>query len=148
MRSQVHALIHALIYARSDKRYHGRMNHAHIRRFCLGLALLLLGGCMSSHNRPLQLLNGAGPAYPPVAKSQGLEGQVTVRYSVSRAGVVGDLEVVDSQPPGVFDDAALAAVRSWRYRAPVRGGQAVAVPEVTSVVRFRLNESPDYLLDD
>lgn len=118
------------------------------QRILMLLLLGLLSGCLGGQNRPLQLVRGDGPVYPPVAKSQGIEGEVTVRYTVTRAGQVVDAEVVEANPPGVFEEAALAAVRSWRYTAPVRNGQAEAVPEVTSVVRFRLHESPEYLLDE
>lgn len=152
-----------MIHPKALKGYHMRMNNAFRRplqssvrwpagwmgRWTLLLLLLALtSGCLGSHNRPLQLIRGAGPVYPPVAKSQGIEGEVTVRYGVTRAGLVIDAEVVTATPAGVFEEAALAAVRSWRYTAPVRNGQAQAVPEVTSVVRFRLHESPEYLLDD
>lgn len=109
---------------------------------------VLLAGCLGSASRPLQLLSGAGPIYPAQARADGVEGEVTVRYAVSADGVVQNPVVVTSDPAGVFDSAALTAVRSWKYAAPVRDGQRVAVPQVNSVLRFRLNQSPDYLDDD
>ena len=70
-------------------------NPRHRHRHLVALVLLLLfagtlGGCLSSHNRPLQLLKGAGPDYPAAARSQGIEGEVTVRYAVTRTGTVTD----------------------------------------------------------
>jgi TonB family protein len=40
---------------------------------------------------------------------------VQVGYDVSPGGTVQDLAVAKSNPEGVFDEAALAVVRSWRY---------------------------------
>ncbi|MFK7915748.1 MAG: energy transducer TonB [Pseudomonadales bacterium] len=115
-------------------------------RLCFILfCAVLLSGCLGSANRPLQLLNGAGPIYPAQARANGLEGEVVVRYAVNVDGVVVDPQVVSSNPEGVFDAAAVAAVASWRYAAPINDGQRVAVPEVRSVVRFRLDQALDYL---
>lgn len=116
--------------------------------FLLVLASLVLTGCLGSANRPLQLLSGAGPVYPPEARAQGIEGDVTVRYAISADGQVQQAEVVAAEPAGIFEAAALAAVRSWRYAAPVRDGQPQAVAQVRSVVRFRLDQSLDYLEDE
>lgn len=120
----------------------------YLRWLLLPALLSALVACQSNQNRPLQLLSGAGPSYPNAAKEQGIEGEVTVRYAVGVNGSVRDAVVIDAQPPGVFEEAALAAVRSWRYAAPIHNGEVSAVPEVVSVVRFRLNQTPDYLTDD
>lgn len=109
---------------------------------------VLLAGCLGSANRPLQLLSGAGPIYPAEARADGLEGEVVVRYAVSKEGLVVNPVVASAEPPGVFDAAALAAVASWRYAAPIQNGQRVAVPDVRSVLRFRLDQALDYLNDE
>lgn len=124
------------------------MKPMYLRWLLLPTLLSVLLACQSSHNRPLQLLSGAGPTYPSAAREQGIEGQVTVRYAVGVNGSVRDAVVIEAQPPGVFEEAALEAVRSWRYAAPIHNGEVSAVPEVVSVVRFRLNQTPDYLTDD
>ncbi|MGI9325953.1 MAG: energy transducer TonB [Pseudomonadales bacterium] len=124
------------------------MKPMYLRWLLLPSLLTVVLACQGSHNRPLQLLSGAGPTYPSVAKEQGIEGEVTVRYAVSVDGSVRNAAVIDAQPPGVFEEAALTAVRSWRYAAPIQNGQVSAVPEVVSVVRFRLNQTPDYLSDE
>lgn len=113
-------------------------------RFALCRLVLLLcvtatvGGCLSSGNRPLQLINGADPQYPLAARQAGVQGYVTLSYAVSKQGVVGNVVVVESQPAGVFDAAAIAAVQRWRYKAPQQAGQPVAVEMVTSTLRFTL----------
>lgn len=93
-------------------------------------------------------MSGAGPSYPPQAKADGIEGRVTVAYGITADGRVVNARVVAAQPPGVFDAAALAAVRSWRYRAARDEGQPIAVDQVTSNVDFRLDAPLEYELDD
>jgi protein TonB len=55
------------------------------------------------------------PSYPRGAERRGVEGSVTVRYTVSASGDVTAAEVVEATPQGVFDRAALNAVEEWRY---------------------------------
>ena len=55
------------------------------------------------------------PEYPRAAERRGVEGSVTVRYTVSPEGVVTAAEVISATPEGVFDRAALHAVDAWRF---------------------------------
>ena len=53
------------------------------------------------------------PAWP--AGAQARSGEVTVELNVSADGVVTQARVLESKPRGVFDQAALDAVKRWRY---------------------------------
>jgi TonB family protein len=55
------------------------------------------------------------PTYPGTARQRRLEGYVDVEFTVNAQGNVEQPRVVGSQPSGVFDAAALAAVSRWRY---------------------------------
>jgi protein TonB len=52
-------------------------------------------------------------------------GFVVVRYDIGDNGRVSNVTVVESTPPGVFDDAALSAVRKWVYEPRRENGVAV-----------------------
>lgn len=108
------------------------------------LSVLLLTGCAASQNRPMQLVSGSGPVYPAEAKARGMEGVVVVRYGVSVDGRVVGASVDSARPEGVFDQAALKAVRSWRYNPALKDGQPVAVDNVVSTVRFELSGNDKY----
>jgi protein TonB len=108
------------------------------------LGILLLGGCVGSQNRPMQLVSGSGPIYPALAKSEGIEGAVVIRYGVSVDGRVINARVEEANPEGVFEDAALAAVRSWRYNPALKDGEPVAVDNVLSTLRFELSANDRY----
>ena len=59
----------------------------------------------------------AAPEYPQKALTQRISGSVTVEYVVDTSGEPRDVRVVEATPPGVFDKAAISAVKRWHYRA-------------------------------
>ena len=70
-----------------------------------------------SADSTLQPLIEVAPSYPPAAQARGLQGFVELEFTVTPAGDVENPRVVTAQPANVFDQAALAAVRRWRYPA-------------------------------
>lgn len=120
------------------------MRQRFVRAWCLApLAALLLAGC-AAQDRPMQLLSGNGPIYPPEARAAGVEGHAVVRYDVDIEGRVSNARVVASSPQGVFDQAALQAVSSWRFRPAERDGQRQAVDGLESRLDFRLKGGEAY----
>ncbi len=105
---------------------------------------LLLAGCLGASNRPLQLISGDGPRYPVAARADAVEGFVVVRYNVTRQGRVSNAEVVHAEPEGVFDAAALTAIRSWVFNPSLVDG--APQPEVgrESTVTFKLGSGDEY----
>ena len=103
------------------------------------LAMGLLASCTVQQlvNQPLQLVKGNAPIYPAVLKAEGIGGQVTVQYDVTRQGRVVNARIVASTPSGLFDTAALQALGSWRFKPQVRGGKVEAVLGMTSTLEFR-----------
>src|SRR6056297_2836194 len=110
----------------------------------LTLFCVALSGCVAltgSGQPTLELREGAQPVYPPAAKEAGVEGEVTLIYTVTASGRVADLRVLEAKPVDVFDEAALAAVRTWRYRPLRQDGEPVELENVVSTLRFRLDEA-------
>jgi TonB family protein len=82
----------------------------------------------------LQPLIAGEPQYPATARARRIEGHVDVEFTVTPEGTVEKPHVVASEPKGVFDAAALAAVARWRYAAePGRAPQTL-----TERVDFKL----------
>jgi TonB family protein len=86
----------------------------------------------------LKRLRSPPPDYPSTAMAQHIAGSVTLEYSVDTRGEPRDIHVVEATPPGVFDQAAVNAVKRWRYAPTVVDGAAVDVPGVRTRVRFEL----------
>ncbi|MCY4012535.1 MAG: energy transducer TonB [Gammaproteobacteria bacterium] len=105
--------------------------------------VLTAAGCAGA-SRPLQLLSGADLVYPDQARAAGVEGVVRVRYDVTVEGRVVNARVDAADPVGVFDEAALAFVRSWRFQPAVEDGEFVAALARVSEVRFQLGDTDRY----
>ena len=84
----------------------------------------------------------AAPEYPREALAKELRGVVRVRYTIGTDGRVKDALVTSSEPAGVFDEVALAAVRRWRFKPYEVGGQPVEATTGTAMV-FRPDEGSD-----
>jgi TonB family protein len=65
------------------------------------------------------------PKFPPDASQRGIDGWVDLQFLVNTDGSVGELTIVGAQPVGIFEQAALDAVRHWHYQPLMRDGQAV-----------------------
>lgn len=65
---------------------------------------------------------------------------MVVRYDVTAEGAVANPVIVESEPAGTFDAAALASLSRWRFRPRIETGQAVSAPNRVSTLRFRLGE--------
>ena len=63
--------------------------------------------------------------YPFGAKRQGIQGKVLVRCLVGIDGVTRKHKILDSQPEGVFDEAALNALEKWVFKPGFLGGEPV-----------------------
>jgi TonB family protein len=71
----------------------------------------------ASSNDALQPLIKVTPVYPQAAQERGVDGHVEIQFVVNPAGSTENPSVVASEPKGLFDRAAIAAIRRWRYPA-------------------------------
>jgi len=56
--------------------------------------------------------------YPEAARRDGVEGRVTLRFTMDRAGMVTDVALVRGSGSTVLDEAAIALLRGSRLPAP------------------------------
>jgi protein TonB len=76
------------------------------------------------------------PTYPPIAQQAKIQGVVIIEATIARDGSVKDAKVL--RPAPMLDQAALEAVRQWRYTPTLLNGQPVEVI-MTVTVTFTLN---------
>ena len=67
------------------------------------------------------------PVYPQQALNQGIEGLVTVEFTIGTDGSVKDPKIVKARPEKVFDDAVLTAIRKWKYPPEIQNGKPVEI---------------------
>jgi protein TonB len=56
------------------------------------------------------------PQYPREAEDKLIEGRVKVRLRVDLDGSVSDVKILISEPPGVFDEEVLKAVKKYQFK--------------------------------
>ncbi len=83
-------------------------------------------------------LHNAPPAYPETARQRGIEGTVILLVRVGRDGEVRDVAVSKGSGSALLDEAALEAVRRWRFH-PASLGSLPVESFVEVPIRFRLD---------
>ena len=78
------------------------------------------------------------PKYPRTAARRGTEGFVWVEFTVTRKGTVHSTKVLESKPPGVFDQAAMEAVQQFRYLPQYVNGEPIEVQGLSRRIQFEL----------
>ena len=84
-----------------------------------------------------RVIGSITPKYPDPARQKGQEGSLKLMVKIDDLGQVRDVEVVEAQPPGVFDDAALEAFRNARFQPAMKDGRPVRY-EAYMRVEFKL----------
>jgi len=80
------------------------------------------------------------PVYPERARAQGIQGCVLLEAVISKDGTLGAMRVLNKLADPDLVDAAIEAVRNWRYEPTLLNGQPIEVV-TTITVNFRLSPS-------
>jgi eukaryotic-like serine/threonine-protein kinase len=75
---------------------------------------------------PPRRMSGDRPTYPAAAVADRLQGTVVADLTVTRAGKVADITIIESAGD-VLDQAVIDSVRSWRFDPATQAGAPVAV---------------------
>jgi protein TonB len=84
-------------------------------------------------------LQNPAPQYPALALRQGWEGTAWLRILVRPDGTPGQIDLQQSSGRKTLDDAALAAVRGWRFVPATRGDTAIE-GWVSVPIEFKLSK--------
>lgn len=76
--------------------------------------------------------------FPEKARKMGVSGYVQLSLFVNHQGRVEKAKVLESQPPGVFEESALSAVKQWVFKPAEYQGNTVAL-WVKQRISFNLN---------
>jgi protein TonB len=78
------------------------------------------------------LIQRTQPSYPPIAKAARVSGTVVLQATISKTGTIENLRVVSG--PAMLQQAALDAVKSWRYRPYLLNNEPVEVETTVNVI--------------
>ena len=77
------------------------------------------------------------PIYPRDAAMNGIEGWVTLEFTITETGTVKSPKVIDSKPPRIFNREAMRAILKWKFKPRVVDGVAVE-RRATQTIDFTL----------
>lgn len=123
----------------------GTMKYRGLPAIAAVLGLTVLVAAQDEQPRPQKLKVSSGvaermkvhadpPKYPREAREKGIQGDVIVRATIDTKGHISEVEVVSGDP--MLADAALKALKHWKYLPYVLNGQPV---EVETTIRFQFH---------
>lgn len=103
----------------------------------LGFVTGTAGPAVGSDAGPQRLV-ALQPPYPREAAMAGIEGWVRVQFTVTEAGTVRDIRILDAAPSRVFNETVINTLQRWRFEPARVDGQPVA-RRVVQVLEFDLD---------
>jgi TonB family protein len=82
-----------------------------------------------------KLIHKVEPVYPEAARKAGVQGRVNLAIIINEEGFVREVRVISGHP--LLDEAAIAAIKQWRYQPTTLYGEPVPVQE-TVIINFNL----------
>jgi len=80
------------------------------------------------------------PQYPRRAAERGVEGYAIVELTVTPNGTTQDIQVVEAEPSGYFERAAIRAAEKFKYKPKVVNGEPIEVNGVRYLFTFELED--------
>ena len=87
-----------------------------------------------------KLIHQVQPVYPERSQAQGVQGIVLLEAVIWKDGSIGTMRVLNKLADPELVDAAVEAVKNWRYEPTLLNGQPIEVV-TTITVNFRLSSS-------
>ena len=78
------------------------------------------------------LLAKTVPQYPAIAKAARIQGTVVLQATIAKDGTIQNLRVINGPP--MLQQAAIDAVRSWRYKPYLLNREPVEVETTINIV--------------
>jgi TonB family protein len=87
-----------------------------------------------------KLIHKVAPIYPEQAKRKGIQGTVNLTVTIDEEGLVNEIKSNPENNP-ILEEAAVNAVKEWKYSPTFLNGKPVSVVATVSVT-FRLSDTP------
>lgn len=98
---------------------------------------LLANASVGNGNMDIIPLVRIAPIYPQKALRMRKEGFVRMSFIINTDGTVRDIKVIKSNPARFFDDAAIRAIKKWKFKPKLENGKAV-IQEGEQTITFSL----------
>lgn len=103
----------------------GGVKIAMVSDFKISDSLFMSAFNLNEVDQPPRPIRVFPPQYPFLAKRDGIEGKVTLRFVVDAEGNAKEAEVDKADPEGYFEDAALKVIERYKFKPAMKGGKPV-----------------------
>lgn len=79
----------------------------------------------SSQTSDVQILSKTEPQFPDSAKKKNITGYVRLLITIDQSSAVKSVDVIEAEPEGYFESAAIDSVRNWKFSAAYQNGSPV-----------------------
>lgn len=80
------------------------------------------------------------PQYPIPAAQEGKEGYVLLEFDISASGSVENIKVIQAKPKRIFNQAAIDALKKWKYKPRMEEGRVMAQTRQQVRLDFKLDQ--------
>ncbi|WP_428611331.1 energy transducer TonB [Shewanella sp.] len=80
------------------------------------------------------------PQYPIPAAQEGKEGYVLLEFDISASGSVENIKVIQAKPKRIFNQAAIDALKKWKYKPRMEEGRVMAQTKQQVRLDFKLDQ--------
>ena len=80
------------------------------------------------------------PEYPSRALTRGIQGYVDLAFDITAAGTTSNIRVLQAQPEGIFERAAIRALEKWKYRVPIVDDRPQGQVDMMTRMSFELEK--------
>ena len=96
---------------------------------------------------PHKLIRSAVPEYSKKMRAAGAEGLVALRYDINKRGRVDNIEVIGSEPGGMFENSAIAAAKKWKFIPASIDQRPITTKGVVSLLTFCLEDEDSEVME-
>lgn len=79
----------------------------------------------SSQTTDVQILSKTEPQFPDAAKRKNITGYVRLLITIDQSSAIKSIDVLEANPEGYFETAAMDAVKDWKFAAAYQNGNPV-----------------------
>ncbi len=78
------------------------------------------------------------PQYPQGPLAKNIEGWVLVEFTITKAGTVTNIQIVDADPKKIFNRATIRAMKRWKYQPKIVNGKAVPQHKMRELFHYQI----------
>jgi TonB family protein len=86
------------------------------------------------------LISHKPPEYTQALRDSGAEGYNIIQFDIDETGAVHDIQIMESEPKGVFDKYTISSVQTWQYSPARKDDHPIRVENLVHFISYCLDD--------